>query len=728
MTSWWGILFMVVLAPLGLVWWAHWRAYDRRLRLPMVAQSFSVADQEFVPASIREGLVAASEELTDLGFHFIGYVQSAEFGTSTPRFQAVLRHPNAGAFAIVGFALSQVSGASIDLVTLFEDGWWLLTVNRRAHFFLGDFRTGRLGDALVATVSEQWRFHGDAVARETSRAIRQADLSALAAYRDALDEEEMRIAMESGDVLATADPKRFRMTPRGALRLGQRMRSGGARIAAAPRPEGKSASVRTPIDELERKYQTAVSTLAQIKSARSPRAFLISALAFVVSMLLFTHWAWVLWLIPVLLLHEMGHWAAMRLFGHRDVTIRFIPFFGAATMSTKRFEKLWHEIVVLLAGPVPGIVIALVIFQLSDIPHVRYGFAVAVTLISINSINLLPLHPLDGGRILHALVVAGRPWLNLALKSIAGAAFLIAAVVLKEPLLAVLALVGAVSVRSEVRLAHLEMAIRRLPQFHAAHAPAQRRALIFDVLSLGSETQPADWLQTVQRLEVSLGHRRPPWRHLVPCGLAYAACLGGIVLFMANVFSIGRHGLRCPVPERTVAVSCAPGSAFRQINWAHVAPGSLTRNPFKVISPSLPYPMAGFIWCTIEDGPGAVALADRLREAEAGAPYCAAFPWEKITGDGDLRRKARATVATLRLVQRMGDLATIDRIIDFRTKRATNDPNFDPTTARLYRATIDQGSPGADAATRELAARLGPSTTESCKRLKALPRSPSTRQ
>jgi hypothetical protein len=40
-------------------------------------------------------------------------------------------------------------------------------------------------------------------------------------------------------------------------------------------------------------------------------------------------------LVGVLLFHELGHYAGMRLFGYRDVRMFFIPFFGAA-VSGKR--------------------------------------------------------------------------------------------------------------------------------------------------------------------------------------------------------------------------------------------------------------------------------------------------------------------------------------------------------------------------------------------------------
>ena len=41
-------------------------------------------------------------------------------------------------------------------------------------------------------------------------------------------------------------------------------------------------------------------------------------------------WRFTLWIIPVLLLHESGHWIAMRLFHYRNLRMFFIPFFGAA--------------------------------------------------------------------------------------------------------------------------------------------------------------------------------------------------------------------------------------------------------------------------------------------------------------------------------------------------------------------------------------------------------------
>src|SRR5215831_9452065 len=47
--------------------------------------------------------------------------------------------------------------------------------------------------------------------------------------------------------------------------------------------------------------------------------------------------------IGVLFLHEVGHWAAMRLSGYRNTSIFFIPFFGAGTSGRSVDGSPWKE-------------------------------------------------------------------------------------------------------------------------------------------------------------------------------------------------------------------------------------------------------------------------------------------------------------------------------------------------------------------------------------------------
>lgn len=116
-------------------------------------------------------------------------------------------------------------------------------------------------------------------------------------------------------------------------------------------------------------------------------------------------------LVGVILVHELGHMAGMIAFGYKDVRIFFIPFLGGAAMGKKHGVAKWKEAIVLLLGPLPGIVagvLLLKVFGATGLVH-----TLAMQLIVINALNLLPVHPLDGGRLFSVLVFSRNRHLEL---------------------------------------------------------------------------------------------------------------------------------------------------------------------------------------------------------------------------------------------------------------------------------------------------------------------------
>jgi Zn-dependent protease len=108
--------------------------------------------------------------------------------------------------------------------------------------------------------------------------------------------------------------------------------------------------------------------------------------------------------LAVIAFHEAGHALAMRLAGYRDVNIFFVPFVGALTIGRDTGATIRQRIVVMLAGPVPGLWLAAVIFSLLQrFDSLLFLTPLAIMLLAINALNLLPLTPLDGGRALELL-------------------------------------------------------------------------------------------------------------------------------------------------------------------------------------------------------------------------------------------------------------------------------------------------------------------------------------
>jgi Zn-dependent protease len=117
-------------------------------------------------------------------------------------------------------------------------------------------------------------------------------------------------------------------------------------------------------------------------------------------------------LVAVVFFHELGHYTAMRLCGYKDVSIFFIPFFGAAATGVKAQAPVWQQVVVLLLGPLPGLVIGCLLWMgLVKAQHPSLCELVA-WLVALNLLNLAPLEPLDGGRLVNRLLFYRQPVLE----------------------------------------------------------------------------------------------------------------------------------------------------------------------------------------------------------------------------------------------------------------------------------------------------------------------------
>jgi Zn-dependent protease len=127
---------------------------------------------------------------------------------------------------------------------------------------------------------------------------------------------------------------------------------------------------------------------------------------------------WVIILLTVfacVILHELGHALAARRYGipTRDITI--YPIGGVARLE-RMSEKPIEEIVIALAGPAVNVVIALLLGLVMTAGRVPLALdpaggsvSVFLTGVMLSNVvlvffNLLPTFPMDGGRVLRALL------------------------------------------------------------------------------------------------------------------------------------------------------------------------------------------------------------------------------------------------------------------------------------------------------------------------------------
>ena len=141
------------------------------------------------------------------------------------------------------------------------------------------------------------------------------------------------------------------------------------------------------------------------KIASSGGSMLLSLAAYA------TIWGWkfAAGFVTLLFCHEMGHYLAAR---ERKLPVTlpfFIPFLGAAIKMKETPESVDTEAYVALAGPVAGSIAAFITYFAGRYYGSNLLLAVSYSGFLLNLCNLLPVSPLDGGRITAAL--SPRVWL-----------------------------------------------------------------------------------------------------------------------------------------------------------------------------------------------------------------------------------------------------------------------------------------------------------------------------
>ncbi len=105
-------------------------------------------------------------------------------------------------------------------------------------------------------------------------------------------------------------------------------------------------------------------------------------------------------------LHELGHSFVARLLGYRLNKITFLPFGASLSGKENVFYSVRHEVLVSVAGPAVNLILLLTCLSFFWLLPVTYSilenfyFANLITFL----FNFFPVYPLDGGRVLYALL------------------------------------------------------------------------------------------------------------------------------------------------------------------------------------------------------------------------------------------------------------------------------------------------------------------------------------
>lgn len=438
-----------------------------------------------IPRFLLQAAAGETGRLAQLGFKLSqGLRVENSAGPALERFVLDFAHPTEPIRALVRphDSVQRIGECWIGFVTLRVDGPSIVTLAHSEVEIAKDATDLDVEVMFGADASVLLNRHRERVAAATQAGawFLDANNRAVALHLQWLDEIGIQQSIAKGELAASDDGTfGFRFFP--AFRVAfQALRADRKRVKQGGAALNKVSTSLVPPEALNefdwRKY---VSIGALSSGRMSTRAKLLLGVISLITFAAVLAWLYspaaALALIVAVFVHELGHLAGMWMFGHRDTQMVFLPFFGAAAMAfDRRVLAPWKELVILFLGPLPGIAIGLLVLMFGGpIPWLHEA---ANTFVVLNLVNLAPVLPLDGGRILDVALLNRFPRLRLGFVIASGALLLLFGWIFNFTL-AVVGLLMLLRIPTEWRTAQLVNEIRAEGSEGAEEEPVVRRVL-----------------------------------------------------------------------------------------------------------------------------------------------------------------------------------------------------------------------------------------------------------
>jgi Zn-dependent protease len=149
----------------------------------------------------------------------------------------------------------------------------------------------------------------------------------------------------------------------------------------------------------------AVVAITKLKFVAIGLKFFAGSWTFILSLVAYVlvfGWRFGVVILLSIAIHELGHYFAYRGYGLPARLPVFIPFLGAYTAGAIAPE-LEQDAYIALAGPVTGLALAGVCYGIGATLNDPFWYACANFSAFLNLINMIPILPFDGGRVIGAV-------------------------------------------------------------------------------------------------------------------------------------------------------------------------------------------------------------------------------------------------------------------------------------------------------------------------------------
>jgi Zn-dependent protease len=447
-----------------MVWSIARGLLNRRIRTVPV----ELRPVEELPAHLRQAFEGSIRQLNDLGFREQScQLSQSIFGSDTAPTWA-LQFTNDQDHVMASIHPSNrpdLESHHVTFTSRDRECAQFLSFSWQSHLYVGGTPGFTFHDTQTTDVKEGLRLHLQNRSSIVPEPVIPDQATRLSDAQEFINRYVKFLFADGWTHQVSGGEYRFRVVP--AFRLTIQLLIGEIRAKRSLRKERRQlpSTPSTTSPELEvdilKRFEAQVADPQPIHWAFKLGLFIGSAILFciVFNLVLAVSWATVLLLAAAILFHELGHLVGMWLFGYRDLQIFFIPAFGAMTTGIKHEIRPWQKAVVVFLGPMPGLILSVVILLTLDLPAKSLWTEFFGIMLAINYINLLPIMPFDGGVLMHTAIAHRFPSVTSILTFTSTIVLGVAGVYLQDPVLVVLAVALAIVGRGQWILGKAEKAL-----------------------------------------------------------------------------------------------------------------------------------------------------------------------------------------------------------------------------------------------------------------------------
>jgi len=265
-------------------------------------------------------------------------------------------------------------------------------------------------------------------------------------------------------------------------------------------------------------------------------------------------------ILTLIAIHEFGHWLAMKIFGYTGMGTFFIPYLGPVDLGRKLHAPAWQQLVVILAGPVPGILAGLVLlvagFFVPTIP--AWLLDAAGLSLAFNGFHLLPFLPLDGGKVVDLLLFRDLPIIRPFFTGFSAIAALVGSFLMKSRAMRYIALGMFGGLIWDIKMIRVVRGGRKLGWASQVDDGDEALRRIFTgIREEKNDTflRSGDWFRQIDVLLAEVLRKRPRFMTRLFGGAFYGAMVLFPILLIGGGIMLVAVGGAASVGKQTAAVA-----------------------------------------------------------------------------------------------------------------------------------------------------------------------------